>query len=141
MSKEAFEQKYGQSWSDTPPHVRKLWLEAWQAATSAQQARVRELEEALLEFLRDEKGILGKLARFADSCAEASFDGCDIDGWTIQEWMEGEGLLVRRPDLVVPCGEFCSCSESMGEGQKCDRLFLSDEFKQALSATAREPKS
>lgn len=108
-------------------------LEAWQAATSAQEARIRELEEAL----RDEKGILGKLARFADSCAEASFDGCDIDGGTIQEWMEGEGLLVRRPDLVVPCGEFCSCSESMGEGQQCDSLFLSAEFKQALSATAR----
>lgn len=108
-------------------------LGAWQAATSRQQERIRELEEAL----RDEKGILGKLARFADSCAEASFDGCDIDGGTIQEWMEGEGLLVRRPDLVVPCGEFCSCSESMGEGQQCDSLFLSAEFKQALSATAR----
>ena len=47
MSKEAFEEKYAQSWADTPPHVRKLWLEAWQAATSAQEARVRELEEAL----------------------------------------------------------------------------------------------
>jgi len=38
MSKEAFEKKYGQSWEDTPPHVRKLWLDAWQAATSAQKA-------------------------------------------------------------------------------------------------------
>jgi len=38
MSKEAFEQKYGQSWSDTWPHGSKLWLDAWQAATSAQKA-------------------------------------------------------------------------------------------------------
>ena len=42
MSRETFEEKYAQSWADTPPHVRKLWLEAWQAATSAQEARGRE---------------------------------------------------------------------------------------------------
>ncbi len=47
MSIEAFEEKYAQSWADTPPHVRKLWLEAWQAATSRQQERIRELEGAL----------------------------------------------------------------------------------------------
>ena len=53
MSIEAFEEKYAQSWADTPPHVRKLWLEAWQAATSRQQERIRELEEAL-RLLRHE---------------------------------------------------------------------------------------
>lgn len=44
MSKEAFEQKYGQSWSDTPPHVRKLWLEAWQAAKADSAAQVEALQ-------------------------------------------------------------------------------------------------
>jgi hypothetical protein len=51
MSREAFEEKYAQSWADTPPHVRKLWLEAWQAATSLQAERVRELEGVLAHII------------------------------------------------------------------------------------------
>ena len=47
MSREVFEKKYGQSWADTPPRVRELWLEAWQSATAAQEARVRELRGQL----------------------------------------------------------------------------------------------
>ena len=63
MSREAFEQKYGQSWADTPPHVRKLWLDAWQAATSAQEARVREL------------GRLLQIAGCPENCTEGAYAG------------------------------------------------------------------
>lgn len=100
----------------------------------------------LLERERDElerrngelEAINLKLATFADSAIEAAFDGADLDGGTIQEWLEADGLLVRRPDLTVPCGESCACMEGLGEGPQCDSLFRSDELLKALTRTKEQ---
>lgn len=82
MSIEEFGKKYAQSWSDTPPHVRKLWLDAWQAASAMQAERVRELEDEARE-LKEEYEMVASIADMI---------GHDRDNDTIKEL----AMLVKR---------------------------------------------
>lgn len=141
MSREAFEEKYAQSWADTPPHVRKLWLEAWQAATSAQEARVRELNglhPTVIEFAKAMQHKLDRNKHKEGKGWERNPDG-SRNGWA------GCSVEFLTEKLREEVSELLKALEHEGldeiRNEAADvgniAMMLAD-VRGALSATARE---
>ena len=66
---------------------------------------------------------------FCDEALKVSFDGCDLDGGSVQEMAEKYGL-VERVTMTERCGDTCICSEMDDFPLDCYRY--TDAFKAAV---------
>lgn len=62
-----------------------------------------------------------KITKLLHNLAKVCWDGCDLDGGTLQDWLEEAGVIVPT-EVKKPCSDNCNCADYADFPTTCFRL-------------------